>query len=104
MSCSKRESLGNGNRVFDVVVLERKSESDGRGERASVEASSMNGVGDVDGDNMVLDGYINSHGHRLACLPSFFLLVIGYILTVVANISGLMDELDNVNDSRNKRM
>ena len=89
ISCSKREGIGNDNRVFDIVVLEIKSESDHRGERASVKASSTNGVINVDGANIVLGGYTNSHSHQLACPPSVFLLVIGYILIVMANISGV---------------
>ena len=44
MTCSKREGLGEG---------------DGKGEGGSVEASSANGVDDVDGANMVLGGCID---------------------------------------------
>ena len=86
-TCPKGEGLGEG---------------DGRGEGVSVEASSVNGVDDVDGANMVLGGCIDGQDYRPTHPPSHLLPLprprIGCILTIVADTGGLMDGYDDVGD------
>ena len=66
------------------------------------EALGANGVDDVDGANMVSGGCIDHRGGRPVRPPALLLSLprprIGYILTVVANIGGLIDGYDDVGD------
>ena len=68
-------NIGDGRVVFDTTCFtgECLGEGDGRGEGGSVEASSANGVDDVDGANMVSGGCIDCQGCRPARPPSLLL-------------------------------
>ena len=67
-----------------------------------MEASSANGLDDMDGANMVSGGCIDCIGCRPARPPSLLLSLprprIGCILTILADTSGLMDGYDDVGD------
>ena len=95
---------GDGRVVSDKTCFkgEGLGESDGRGERGSVEASSANGVDDMDGANMVSGGCIEHRGCRPTHLPSHLLHLpqhrISCILTIMVDTSGLMDGSDDVGD------
>ena len=97
-------NTGNGRVVFDKTCSkgEGLGESDGRGERGSVEASSANGVDYMDGANMVSGGCIERRGCRPTHPPSRLLPLpqhrISCILTVMVDTSGLMDGSDDVGD------
>nr|CAN62345.1 hypothetical protein VITISV_006920 [Vitis vinifera] len=115
---SSRQSRGDGRLVDSGVVSSimtsgivasmRGNTGDGRvvsnmtcskGEGGSMEASSANGVDDVDGANMVSGGCIDRRGCRLAHPPSLLPRPqIGYILAVMADTGGLMDGYDDVGD------
>ena len=88
MTCSRRESLGEG---------------DGKGEGRLVEASGANGIEDVNGVNMDLGGCTDGRDHWLACLPSHLLPIprpiIGYILKILTDKGGLLDGFDDIDDS-----
>ena len=101
---SMRGNIGDGRVVSDTTCSkwEGLGEGDGRGEVGSVEASGANEVDDVDGANMVSGGCIDRQSCWPARLPYRLLPLprplIGYILTVMADISGLMDGFDDVGD------
>ena len=67
-----------------------------------MEASSANGLDDMDGANMVSGGCIDCIGCRPARLPSLLLSFprprIGCILIVVVDTGGIMDGYDDVGD------
>ena len=102
---SMGENTSDDKVVPNTTCFKKKGlgESDGKGEERSVEASSANEVNDVHSANMVLGGCIDCWGCRLACptsrLPPLPQSWICYILIVLANTSGLIDEPDDVDNS-----
>ena len=99
-------NTGDGRVVSDTKYFkgEGLGESDGRGERESMEVSSANRVDVVDNVNMVSSECVDCRGCRPARPPPFPRPQISCILTIVANTYGLMDEFDYVDDSQTKHM